>query len=577
MHHRLLSALARRSALVLGAAAAGLSCATPDESTRPVIGFVQVASVAPLDEAREGFFQALADSGYVRDVDVVILDRNAQGDIATLSLIVSEFAQQGVTHVATVSSVATQAAIKTITDRPVIFGAVANPYIIGAGTSPTNHRPNVTGAEIPLPVDSALATAIKVFPEKKVWGTLFDPADPFAEFYLEQTRRAARELGVTLLSVAATQATDIPSGVQALRAQGAEGVMQIPSVMIGGGFPALVKTAREAGMPVIASTTGLAGAVLSLGLSFYDNGYDMGLILMRVMKGEDPAKIPFQKASKRILVVDLDAAAAVGATIPPEVMALADSVIGGGGTAGAGAAVSAPATQRAPGQGGSNLAFWLSAIAQGLAYVALAWGVFLSARVLRFPDITPDGTFPLGAAVAAAMILGGAHPVVATVVAILAGMAAGYITGVLHTRFAVTELLAGILVMTALYSVNLHVMGRSNLSLLDADNVLVRFQQVVPASAGWSADVGFSVVFLAMMVVMGAALFWYLRTDFGIAMRAAGDNPAMITAQGVDRRGMVELGLALSNGCVAFAGALITRASRTSAWGSAPSSPVWPR
>jgi len=367
-------------------------------------------------------------------------------------------------------------------------------------------------------------------------------------------------LGVTLLSVAATQATDIPSGVQALRAQGAEGVMQIPSVMIGGGFPALVKTARESGMPVIASTTGYPGPVFSLGLSFFDNGYDMGLILMRVIKGEDPAKIPFQAASKRILVIDLDAAAAVGATIPPDMLARADSVIGGGAaTAATAAAVEAANAQTGGRQRGSDWAFWLSAIAQGLAYVALAWGVFLSARVLRFPDITPDGTFPLGAAVAAAMILGGAHPVVATLAAVLAGMAAGYITGVLHTRFAVTELLAGILVMTALYSVNLHVMGRSNLSLLDADNVLVRFRGVVPASVGWPDDVAFTVVFLAMMLVMGAALFWYLRTDFGIAMRAAGDNPAMITAQGVDRRSMVELGLALSNGCVAFAGALIAQ------------------
>ncbi len=560
MHRTAVVARVRRVALGLSTAVACATCATPDESTRPVIGFVQVASVAPLDEAREGFFQALADSGYVRDVDVTILDRNAQGDIPTLSLIIAEFAQQGVTHVATVSSVATQAALKSITDRPVIFGAVANPYIIGAGTSPANHRPNVTGAEIPLPVDSALAAAIQVFPEKKVWGTLFDPADPFAEFYLEQTRRAARELGVRLLSVAATQATDIPSGVQALRAQGAEGVMQIPSVMIGGGFPALVKTAREAGMPVIASTTGYAGAVLSLGLSFYDNGYDMGLILMRVIKGEDPAKIPFQAASKRILVIDLDAAAAVGATIPPAMLARADSIIGGGAaTEATAASVSAANAANPGGQRGSNWAFWLSAIAQGLAYVALAWGVFLSARVLRFPDITPDGTFPLGAAVAAAMILAGAHPVLATLVAILAGMAAGYITGVLHTRFAVTELLAGILVMTALYSVNLHVMGRSNLSLLDADNVVVRFRGMVPASTAWPDDVAFAVVFLSMMALMGAALFWYLRTDFGIAMRAAGDNPAMITAQGVDRRGMVELGLALSNGCVAFAGALIAQ------------------
>ena len=151
---------------------------------RPRAGLVG----APLDEARAGFFKALADSGYVRDSTITVIDRNAQGDIPTLSLIMSDFLQQGVTQVATISSVATQAALKAITDRPIIFGAVANPYVIGAGTSPTKHRPNVTGAEIPLPVDSAVVLAHEAFPTVKVWGTLFDPSDPFAEFYLEKKR-----------------------------------------------------------------------------------------------------------------------------------------------------------------------------------------------------------------------------------------------------------------------------------------------------------------------------------------------------------------------------------------------------
>src|SRR5215211_6653925 len=132
---------------------------------RPIVGVVQVSSLAPLDDAREGFYKALADSGFVRDVTVTFLERNAQGDIPTLSLIMREFLQQGVTQVATISSVATQTAMKVITDRPIIFGAVANPYVISAGTSPTSHRPNVTGAEIPLPVDSALSVAHSTFPK----------------------------------------------------------------------------------------------------------------------------------------------------------------------------------------------------------------------------------------------------------------------------------------------------------------------------------------------------------------------------------------------------------------------------
>src|SRR6185369_1127367 len=313
--------------LFCAAALAVAGCGRADHGKRPVIGVVQVSSLVPLDEAREGFYKALADSGFVRDVNVTFIERNAQGDVPTLSLIMRDFIQQGVTQVATLSSIATQTAIKSITDRPIIFGAVANPYLIGAGTSATSHRANVTGAEIPLPVDSTLAVAVATFPKAGVWGTLFDPADPFAEFYLDMTKRKAERLGMRFVTVACTSPQDIASGVQALRAQGVGGIMQIPSIMIGGGFPALIKQARELGMPVVASNTGYPGPPLALGASFYDNGYAQGLIMIRVLRGESPANIPFRVSANPQMVVDLGAAADFGVTIPPEVVALASKVV----------------------------------------------------------------------------------------------------------------------------------------------------------------------------------------------------------------------------------------------------------
>ena len=486
-----------------------------------------------------------------------MLERNAQGDVPTLSLIMSDFLQQGVTHVATISSVATQAALKAVTDRPIVFGAVANPYIIGAGTSPTAHRANVTGTEIPLPVDSAFALAHEAFPEVRVWGTLFDPSDPFAEFYLDAAKKGAAAAGVRLIIAACTSSGDIGAGIQSLKAQGARGIVQIPSVMIAGGFSAVVKSTRQANMPLVATSTSLQGAPLALGLSFSQNGYDMGLILIRVLHGEDPAKIPFKRATGKVLVVDLNAAREYGMTIPQSIVARADSVIGL--RAAPAAATLAGARPMMNSSRGNPFEFWLVAITQGLAYAALAWGVYLASRVLRFADITPDGTFPLGAAVAASMIVSGIDPLIATFAAIIAGMMAGYVTALLHTRFGVKDLLAGILVMTALYSVNLHVMGRSNVSLLDINTVVNDVHKLIPASVNWSDDLSLGVLFFAVTLVLGAIVTWYLRTDFGMAMRAVGDNPAMITAQGVDRRHMIELGLALANGLVAFSGALIAQ------------------
>jgi len=205
------------------------------------------------------------------------------------------------------------------------------------------------------------------------------------------------------------------------------------------------------------------------------------------------------------------------------------------------------------------MGFWLAAITQGLAFVALAWGVYLSARVLRFADISPDGTLPLGAAVCAALLVHDVPPILATLAAMGAGMLAGYITASLHTRLGVSDLLSGILMMTALYSVNLHVMGRSNISLLETETVATRIHALIPATAGWNDDVTFGAIFLLEAILLGALLAWFLKTDFGIALRSVGDNPAMITAQGVDRRRMIELGLAIANGLVAFSGALIAQ------------------
>ncbi len=523
---------------------------------------MQVAAIAPLEEAKDGFVQALADSGYVADSTITIIERNAQGDIPTLSLIANEFKQRGVTHVATLATVTLQSAMKVITDRPLVFGAVANPYIINAGTSPTEHRPNLTGADIPLPVEKTLAVAIEAFPAVKTWGTLYDPSDPFAEFYIEKTKAAAVAQGVTLVIVACTSPSDIVTGVQTLRAQGAQGIMQIPSVMILSGMPAMVKATREANIPLVTTSTGTVGPPIALGASFRDNGYDMGLLMIRVLRGTAPAVIPFKSTNKTRLEVDLAAAKRYGVVIPQAIIDRADKVMPETGTPEPGAAAAGSATAgSAPPSAPANSpwALWWSTLAQGLAYVALAWGVYLTSRVLRFPDITPDGSFPLGAAVAAALILGGVHPVLATLAAFVAGMAAGYLTGVLHTRFGVTELLTGILVMTGLYSVNLRVMGRSNLSMLDQPSVATTLNGLVPATAGWNADLTYGLLFGATMVVLGLVLVWYLRTDFGLAMRAVGDNPAMITAQGVDRRRMVELGLALANGLVAFSGALIAQ------------------
>jgi len=206
----------------------------------------------------------------------------------------------------------------------------------------------------------------------------------------------------------------------------------------------------------------------------------------------------------------------------------------------------------------------------GLILSLLAFGVFISFRIFAFPDITADGSVTLGGAVAGVLLVAHVHPLAATAAAFGAGALAGATTGILHTRFKINGLLSGILVMTALYSVNLHIMGKSNLPLLSertlasmADAAAHRWLGSPTLHViGWEVstrDAAVLVMGLLASIVVGTLLYVFFRTNLGTAMQAAGDNPQMIRALGVNVDNMIVLGLSLSNGLIAMAGALLTQ------------------
>lgn len=213
----------------------------------------------------------------------------------------------------------------------------------------------------------------------------------------------------------------------------------------------------------------------------------------------------------------------------------------------------------------------MGALTIGLILSVLALGVYISFRIFDFPDITAEGSITLGAAVAATLLVAGVNPIAATAAAFCAGMAAGSVTGVLHTKFKINGLLSGILVMTALYSVNLHVMGRSNVPLLSSTtfgNYAEDAARVLGITAtsvellGWDVSVRDASIFIGVfgaIVIMGFLLDRFFRTHLGTAMRATGDNSQMIRALGVDVDAMVILGLAVSNGLIAVSGALLAQ------------------
>ncbi|OSI12290.1 ABC transporter permease [Neisseria canis] len=190
----------------------------------------------------------------------------------------------------------------------------------------------------------------------------------------------------------------------------------------------------------------------------------------------------------------------------------------------------------------------------GLVYALVALGVLLSFRILDFPDLTADGSFPLGAFSCAVCMVAGINPLLAVGIGFLAGALSGVITAWLHVRLGILQLLAGIIVMTALYSVNLRIGGAPNIPLLGSGTVFDLFAPFI-GSGMWQN----SAVLLGFVLLVKFALDWFFSTETGLAMRATGANPRMARAQGISTGNMVLLGMALSNGLIAMAGALFAQ------------------
>ncbi len=203
----------------------------------------------------------------------------------------------------------------------------------------------------------------------------------------------------------------------------------------------------------------------------------------------------------------------------------------------------------------------------GLILALLALGVFITFKIFDFPDLTTEGSITFGAAIAAILIVKGYSPATATLFAFLGGCLAGLVTGILHAVFKLNGLLSGILVMTALYSVNLHVMGRSNIPLLSELTLISHFESYAEADKdinimGWLVPqkdlfvLGFVLVFTALI---GSLLNIFFKTNLGVAMRAAGNNAQMIRALGVNTKAYMIFAIALSNGLIALSGSLLAQ------------------
>ncbi len=199
------------------------------------------------------------------------------------------------------------------------------------------------------------------------------------------------------------------------------------------------------------------------------------------------------------------------------------------------------------------MSFYLTALLQGLCFAGIALGIYISMKIFNIPDITTDGSFTLGGVVTGILLTNQVSGYLVLPAVMLAGGAAGAITGIIHTKLKINPLLAGILVMTALYSINLTLMGRSNLPLIGTDSLFTS----IPLLADINQNT--LIILLAFVLAVTLLIGYLLKTDFGIAMRATGNSESMIRALGVNTDRMKIIGLALANALTAVSGYLITQ------------------
>ena len=211
----------------------------------------------------------------------------------------------------------------------------------------------------------------------------------------------------------------------------------------------------------------------------------------------------------------------------------------------------------------SGFAFW-TAIWQGLSAGILCIGVFIAFRIVRFPDLSCDGTYPLGACVAGVLLLSGFNPFLATVVAMMCGVLAGCITGLLNTKLRIPAIVASILVMTALYSVNLVILKKPIISLSKVSSVFTGPEKLISDYKMFFdkyhiTNIVYPIIFLIVIFIVWRIIVWFLNTEIGLALRASGDNPKMAESMGIDTEKMIWMGLGLANGLIALSGALFAQ------------------
>jgi ABC-type uncharacterized transport system substrate-binding protein len=294
------------------------------------VDIIEYNNVLDVEEARAGVLDGLKQSGLVEGRDYRTRIRNAQGDMPTVSGLVDTALVEGADLIITLSTPTLQAAIRRTQTVPIVFTYLASAVAAGAGKSDTDHLSNVTGVYMAADYDGMMAIVRETLPSAKRLGTLYVPAEANQVFHRDRMLEATKTAGYEFLTVPANTAAEVPDAAVSLTSMRIDAVVQLPGNLTAAAFPSLAEAARRARLPVFVFQTSQIrqGALVAVARDYHDGGVQSAMMAARVMRGESPAAIPFERVTGTELVVNLAAAKAIGFTLPRALVARATERIG---------------------------------------------------------------------------------------------------------------------------------------------------------------------------------------------------------------------------------------------------------
>jgi ABC-type uncharacterized transport system substrate-binding protein len=286
-----------------------------------VVNLLEYVNVADSEESEKGIVDGLRESGLVEGRDYELKVGNAQGDMPTLNTLIDAALTAQADMVYTITTPALQAAMQKVQDRPLLFALALDPLLVGDHGTHERHRGNVAGIYNSSPFEEMMKILRACLPEARVIGTLYAPSEPNSVNFRNELEKAARGAGLRLVALPSNSPSEVADAALALTQRGIDALCKIDDNLNGAAFPSIVTAARQAKLPIFGFSSGQAaqGAAVVLSSDHFDEGRESALIAARVMRGESPASFPYQGITKTRLLVNRQAAEAVGLRIPESV------------------------------------------------------------------------------------------------------------------------------------------------------------------------------------------------------------------------------------------------------------------